>query len=288
MQSEQIQQELTLARDKGPLREIKIPPCPDLLRRLRNALSSSEPDMTEVQSIAAADVAMSGTLIRVANSPVHLGDGAPCVSVGQALMRLGIRQTTMLMQQFLVRHAIPVNSTHLQRFWERSAKRAICMEYMAQRAPDLDPDLAASHGLFCHVGLPVLLQSVKGYGGTMVEAAARIDRPYVVTEDANHRTNHAVVGALVVRAWGFPSVLMASVRLHHDFTVLNDREIDPEVPLLVAAGLVAEQLMREHESLPPDSEWLAHRADALHVLRITDADLQEWGEELTLQLDYAF
>jgi HD-like signal output (HDOD) protein len=288
MHSEQIQQELTLARDKGPLREIKIPPCPDLLRRLRVALGTSEPDMTEVQAIASADVAMSATLMRVANSPVHLGDGAPCVSVGQALTRLGLRQTVMLMQQFLVRHAIPVNSTHLQRFWERSAKRAICMEFMAQHAPDLDPDLAASHGLFCHVGLPVLLQSVKGYGGTMVEAAARIDRPYVATEDANHRTNHAVVGALVVRAWGFPTVLMSSVRLHHDFAILTDREINPEVPLLVAAGLVAEHLMREHEGLPPDVEWQENRAEAQHVLRITDADLQEWSEELTLQLDYAF
>jgi HD-like signal output (HDOD) protein len=287
MHSQQIQQELTVARDKGPLREIKIPPCPDLLRRLRAALQSAEPDLAEVQSIAAADVAMSATLMRVANSPVHLADGAPCISVGQAMTRLGLRQTALLMQQFLLRHALPVNSPHLQRFWERSAKRALCMQFLAQHVPGLDADLAASHGLFCHVGIPVLLQSVRGYGGTMVEAAARIDRPYVATEDANHRTNHAVVGALVVRAWGFPAPLMASVRLHHDFTVLNDREIDPEVPLLVAAGLVAEQLMREHEGLAPDAEWQQHRHEAQDVLHISDGDLLEWADELAPQLDYA-
>jgi HD-like signal output (HDOD) protein len=286
MHSSQIQQELTTARDKGPLREIKIPPCPDLLRRLRAAMQQAEPDMTEVQAVASADVAMSATLMRVANSPVHLGDGAPCVSVGQAMTRLGLQPTAMLMQQFLVRHAIPVNSTHLQRFWERSAKRSVCMEFLARHVEGLAGDLAASHGLFCHVGLPVLLQQVRGYGSTMVEAAARIDRPFVTTEDANHRTNHAVVGALVVRTWGFPASLMASVRLHHDFTVLNDRDIDPEVPLLVASGLVAEQLMREHEGLAPDAEWLQHREEVQDYLQISDADLAEWGHDLQSTLDY--
>ncbi len=286
MHSSQIQQELTTARDKGPLREIKIPPCPDLLRRLRTAMQRGEPDMTEVQAVASADVAMSATLIRIANSPVHLSDGAPCVSVGQAMTRLGLQSTAMLMQQFLVRHALPVNSPHLQRFWERSAKRAVCMEFLARHVEGLAGDLAASHGLFCHVGIPVLLQQVRGYGGTMVEAAARIDRPYVATEDANHRTNHAVVGALVVRAWGFPDPLMASVRLHHDFTVLNDREIDPEVPLFVATGLVAEQLMRDHEGVPPDAEWLQHRDEVQAHLNITEADLAEWSHDLQPTLDY--
>lgn len=286
MHSSQIQQELTVARDKGPLREIKIPPCPDLLRRLRAAMQHAEPDMTEVQAVAQADVAMSATLMRVANSPVHLGDGAPCVSVGQAMTRLGLQTTALLMQQFLLRHALPVNSSHLQRFWERSAKRAVCMEFLARHVQGLAGDLAASHGLFCHVGLPVLLQQVRGYGGTLVEAAARIDRPYVVTEDANHRTNHAVVGALVVRAWGFPATLMASVRLHHDFTVLQDREVDPEVPLLVASGLVAEQLMRDHEGLPPDAEWVQHREEVQAHLNISDADLAEWAHDLQPMLDY--
>ena len=288
MQSSQIQQELTQARDKGPLRELKVPPCPELLQRLRGALQRAEPDLAEVQAVAAADVAMGATLLRVANSPVHLSDGAPCVSVGQAMTRLGLRPTAALMTQFLVRNAIPVNSSHLQRFWERSAKRALCMAFLARHVPGLDPDLAASHGLFCHVGLPVLLQQVRGYGGTMVEAGARIDRPFIATEDANHRTNHAVVGALVVRTWGLAPPLTVSIRLHHDFTVLNDRQLDPETPLLVAAGLVAEQLMRDHEGLPSDAEWTLHSAAVKDFLQITDTDMAEWTDDLQSQLDYAF
>ncbi|MBP8144558.1 MAG: HDOD domain-containing protein, partial [Inhella sp.] len=89
MRTEAIDSELTRVRESGPLREVKIPPCPELLTRLRKAMEAREPDLVEVQAIASADVAMGATLLRSANSPVHLGDGAPCVSVGQALTRLG-------------------------------------------------------------------------------------------------------------------------------------------------------------------------------------------------------
>ncbi|MBH9553162.1 HDOD domain-containing protein [Inhella gelatinilytica] len=280
MQIATIQQEIQTARDKGPLREIKIPPCPELLTRLRAAMATAQPDLTEIQAIASADVAMSATLIRVANSPVHMGDGTPCVSVGQALTRLGLDATAELMTGFLIRNAIPVKSPHLQRFWERSAKRATAMRLLAAQIPGLDADLAGIFGLFCHVGMPVLLQAVRGYGATLVEAAARIDRPYVQTEDANHRTNHAVVGALVARAWNLPQPLMAAVRLHHDFTVLNDTELEPGVATLVAAGLLAEQLMRRSESLKPDADWAAHGAQALEWLQVGDAEMDEWADQL--------
>lgn len=279
-----IAAELQQAQRSGPLREIKIPPCPVLLQRLRAALDAAEPDLAEVQAIAAADVAMSAALLRVANSPVHLGGGMPCVSVGQAMTRLGLRPTAQLMTAFLLRNALPVHSPHLQRFWERNRLRAQAMALIAAQLPGMDADLAASHGLFCHVGIPVMLQQLRGYGVTLVEAAARIDRPFVATEDANHRSNHAVVGALTVRAWGLAPQLMASVRLHHDFTVL-DGGIEPEVASLVAAGLIAEQLMRRIEGLDADVDWAAHGGAALSWLQVGADEMEEWAERLERERD---
>lgn len=275
-----ISAELQQARSQGALREIRIPPCPELLKRLRAALALPEPDLAEVQAVAAADVAMSATLLRVANSPVHLGDGQRCATVGQALTRLGLDESVALMSAFLLRHAIPTPGTQLLRFWERSQKRAQAMAFLARQLPGLDAEVAASHGLFCHVGIPVLMQQLRGYGGTLVEAAARVDRPFIATEDANHRTNHAVVGALVVRTWGLPPLLMASVRLHHDFSLLAERGADAEVVALVAAGLLAEQLMRAHEHLPPDADWQAHGEAAMAWLQVSALDLQDWSDQL--------
>jgi len=287
MKTQAIRQEIDQARERGPLKQIVIPPCPELLARLQQTMASAEPDLTEVARIAASDVAMSATLLRIANSPIHLSDGQPCLTVGQAMTRIGLRETAAVMTGFLLQNTLPVNSPHLARFWERSTKRALAMAFIARQLPGLSPDLAHTYGLFCHVGMPVLLQSVRGYGATMVEANARIDRPYIATENANHKTDHAVVGALVVRVWNMAPQLMLAIRLHHDFSSFADDSIEPEALTLVAAGLVAEHLMRQHEGLPLDADWEQHREVALNWLQVYADDLEHWGEQLQAILDYA-
>jgi HD-like signal output (HDOD) protein len=221
---------------------------------MRAALAQAEPDLTEVARIAASDVAMSATLIKLANSPAF-SLGQPVHTVGQAMTRLGLQKTAQEMTAYLVRTTLKVNSPQLQRFWERSTKRAVAMGHIAHHLPGLSVDLAHTYGLFAHVGMPVMMQSLRGYAGTMVEAAARIDRSYIATENANHRTDHAVVGALVARVWQLAPEVMVAIRRHHDLDMLGDAETEPEAHTLVAAGLVAEHLMRRHEGLPPDADW---------------------------------
>jgi len=288
MKSQSIRQELDQSRRNGPLRQILIPPCPELLQRLQAAFGQTEPDLNEVARIAASDVAMSATLLRTANSPRYKDPaGLPCNTVGQAMNRIGLEETAALMTGFLLRNSIPVNSPHLTRFWERSTKRALAMAFIARQLPGLSPDLAHTYGLFCHVGMPVLLQSLRGYGSTMVEAAARIDRAFIATENANHKTDHAVAGALLIRAWNMAPELMVAIRLHHDFASLGDSAIEPEIHTLMAAGLIAEHLMRAHEGLPEDLDWAANRAAALDWLHIAPDDIEQWDEMLRPLLDEA-
>ncbi|HET6788251.1 MAG TPA: HDOD domain-containing protein [Aquabacterium sp.] len=283
---ETIQQELDQARRSGPLQQIVIPPCPELLARLNVVLAQAEPDLNEVARIASSDVAMAATLLKSANSPLF-ASGQPVQTIGAAMNRLGLEQTAAIISGFLVQRAIKVNSSHLQRFWERARKRAVAMGYLAQKLPGLSFDVAHTYGLFCHVGLPVMMQSVKGYAGTMVEANARIDRSYVATENANHRTDHAVVGALVARVWKLSPTVTAAIRLHHDMDILRGNSIDPEVVTLMAAGLVAEYFVRRHEAIDPDVDW-THHADAIKDwLQITDDDLVTWEDELREPLDEA-
>ncbi|WP_235513736.1 HDOD domain-containing protein [Aquabacterium parvum] len=280
-----VLQELDRARRNGPLQHIVIPPCPELLTRLQKAMSEAEPDLNEVARIATSDVAMSATLLRAANSPAYSAGGAAVQTIGQAMNRLGLQRTAAVMTAFLARGAMKVTAPQLQRFWERSTKRAVAMSHLAERLPGISADLAHTYGLFCHVGMPVMAQSVKGYLGTMVEASARIDRSYVQTENANHRTDHAVVGALVSRLWRLAPSVTAAIRLHHDLEALGERSADPDVNALVSVGLLAEWLMRRHEALDPDADWVVHGATAMGWLHINEDDLNTWFEELQEAFD---
>lgn len=281
-----IARELDQAHRRGPLQQIVIPPCPCLLTQLQQALAASEPDLGEVARIAGSDVAMSATLIRAASGAAFAAF-APAQTVGQAMTRLGLAQTAAVMTAFLTRKAIPADNRHLQRFWERSTLRAVAMEHIARQLPGLSPDLAYTFGLFAHVGQPVMLQSLRGYGSTIVEGLARRDRTFVQTENANHRTDHAVVGGLVARVWQLAPEVVSAVRLHHDLDLLGADDVEPEVKTLVAAGVVAEHLMRRLEGLDPDPDWIGHADALLRWLHVHRGDVELWEESLAPLLDDA-
>lgn len=281
-----IDHELDHALSRGPLRHIVIPPCPSLLLRLQDALRAMEPDLTEVARIVGSDVAMSAALLKVANSALYRGD-MPVHTIGQAMNRLGLEQTACEMRSYLVRRALPASNPRLTRFWERSAKRAHAMAFLARRLPGIPPDVAHTCGLFSHVGLPVMLQSLPGYGGTMAEAAARVDRPYIATENANHQTDHAVVGALVARLWRLGATVVAAIRLHHEPDTLGEDPADHDVARLVTMLTVAEHLMRRDEGLSPDADWTRHGQRALDWLGVDEEDLADWAEELQSTFELA-
>lgn len=282
--TQQVSLDLERQRKNAAMRQIRIPPCPDLLLRLKTALDLPEPDLQQVATIANSDVAIAATLLRNANSALHAGD-QPVSTVGQALNRLGLDQTTTLMTEVLLRQAIRADHPRLQRFWQQSALRAAALHFLARQLPGVAPDLAQLYGLFCHVGIPVLLQRMPGYSGTLVEAAARRDRSVIATENDNHRTDHAVVGALVARAWQVAPPVMAAIRLHHDFEHLASQRADAEVQTLVALGLLAEGLMRQREGLSPELDWQHHAGIARDWLGVTEDEVGDWQHALQPVLD---
>lgn len=279
MTAQHIEDELDRARRSGPVRDIIIPPCPELLRQLQEATAHGEPDIEAIDRIASADVAMAAALIRQANSPLF-ALAQPVQTVGQALTVLGVRPAVQLLTGFLTRGALNVQSPLLEHFWESSTRRALACEHIGRQLYDMDAGLAYTFGLFCHIGIPVMLRGVKGYGSTMAEALARKDRSYTQTENANHRTDHAVVGAIVARTWRLPADVAIAIRLHHDFTALPDTRFSDTVRHLVALGLIAEHLVHHHEGTPDTREWQQHAAVCLDHLQIGESEIEHWIDEL--------
>lgn len=279
MSDSTVEAELDQARTRGPLRDIVIPPCPELLRRLQEATAHGDPDPATLEAIASADVAMAAALIRQANSPLY-GLRTPVITVGQALTVMGTRPAVQLLTGFLTRQALHVHSPVLAHFWETSTRRAIACEHIGAQLYGMDPGLAYTFGLFCHVGMPVLLRGVRGYAATITEALARKDRTFTQTENANHRTDHAVVGAIVARTWRLPREVAVAIRLHHDFTCLDDARYSETVRHLVAMALIADRLVLLHEGVAEPQDWAAHGAACLAHLQVGEAELDYWLDAL--------
>lgn len=274
-----IDRELDRARNEGPVRDIVIPPCPELLTALRQEVALADPDPNEIARIAASDVAMAASLLRIVNSPLY-ARARPADTVAQAVSMLGVGPTVGILTCFLTRNAIRINSPLIEHFWETSTRRALAMGFIARQLYGVDADIAHTCGLFCHVGIPIMLLGLKGYAGTLAEALARQDRSFTQTENATHKTDHAVVGAIVAKTWCLPPMTVMAVRLHHDFTILTDKHFPEEVRALVAMGLVAEYLVAKHEGVQRHREWEQHSAACLAHLNVAEQEVESWVDSL--------
>jgi HD-like signal output (HDOD) protein len=282
-----INDELDRARRTGPVRDILIPPCPELLQQLQDATRGAEPDLSAVNQIANADVAMAAALIRQANSPSYALQ-QPVQTVGQAMTVIGLQPSVRLLTGFLTRRALPTASPALLHFWDNSTRKALACEHIGQQLYGMDTGLAYSFGLFCHVGMPVLFGAIKGYASTVTEALARQDRSFTQTENANHRTDHAVVGAIVAKTWRLPLDVAVAIRLHHDFASVGDGGFDPTVRHLVAMGLIADHLIQCYDGVAASREWIQHGPACLQHLQIGEAEVEHWVDELHPTFESAF
>jgi HD-like signal output (HDOD) protein len=274
-----IDQDIQKARAHPSVRAIVIPPCPESLVRLQAIIAAPELDSGAMEQLASSDVAMAAALIRTANSPLY-ALAQPVQTVGMALTVLGLQPSVELLSAFITRNALQVRTPLLEHFWESSQRKAIACEHIGRQLYSFDPGLGHSFGLFCHVGMPVLVKAVRGYAGTVTEALARKDRTFTQTENASHRTDHAVMGAIVARTWHLPAEVAQAIWLHHDFACLGDERFDATVRHLVALGLLAEFLVNHHENLPPTREWLQHGQACMEHLHVSQDELDHWIDEL--------
>ncbi|MEY8878209.1 MAG: HDOD domain-containing protein [Leptothrix sp. (in: b-proteobacteria)] len=282
---DRVDAELDWARTAGPVRTITIPPCPELLARLQVVMGEPDPDWDAICSIASADVAMAASLVRAANSPLYARNST-VQGVPQAISLLGLRQAAAQLTQFLSARALPVHHPQLEHFWRTSARRALAMGYIARQLYGVPPDLAHTCGLFCDIGVPLLLQGLRGYAGTWIEARARQDRLITATEQAAHQTDHAIVGALVARTWRLAPDLKLAIRLHHDPDALADSQLDDGVRNLIAASTVAEHIVNSHEGHPDTPEWVQRGHLCLQHLQVHADELVLWQDSLLGALDH--
>jgi HD-like signal output (HDOD) protein len=137
-------------------------------------------------------------------SPIRLfGLRLKATSVAHAVKLLGIQQCGLLMTGIIARQAVQTEKIPLAKFWDFSSKRrrqwriwrAVCA--FAQR-------ILHTFGLFCDIGIPLLLERFPDYQETLVLAGNDVNEKFTAIEQKRHSTSHTSIGALMARTWGLP------------------------------------------------------------------------------------
>jgi len=241
---------------QGLLNGVDIPPSPSVLVALDAELKKDSPDQREIARLISMDVALSGCVMAIANSPAF-SSGHKLASIMQAMNVLGTQQVFNLVVVHLLKLALASDrDASMDRFWETSARTAMVSAELAKRLRCVKPDVAYTFSLFHDCGIPLILKRFPKAREVLAAANAAEDRMFTDVEDEMLGTNHAVVGYFLAKRWHLADFIAEGVLYHHDYSVLVDPDRASQTArALIAVCVLAEHIIRLHDSGNGELEW---------------------------------
>ncbi len=273
----EAEEQLNASAMQDMLKGILIPPRPVLVQQMQTELGKAEPDIRKAAQIVSQDISLTVAVLKIVNSPMY-GLSRKADSVDQAVSLIGLRQLAMLVTALSVRGLLKGDSQMLGRFYDTSAKRSYAMTRMAKATKVVDVGLAQMYGLFCDVGITLLMSRFPNYIETLKVANTDPVRSFTQIEQEAHHTDHALIGAMMVKSWELPNTVALAIRLHHDYQVFLDPKIPNEVSRLIALGLVAEVAIQRFARLHSNVEWGKGGDFVAGALVLSPDDVEEWIE----------
>ncbi|QRM19285.1 HDOD domain-containing protein [Dechloromonas sp. TW-R-39-2] len=263
------------------LQGVDIPPCPAVLIALDAELKKDAPDQRDIVRLVSKDVALSGQLMRIANSPAFSG-GHKLTSILQALNVLGTQQIFNLLVSQLMKAALSDSSgISMDRFWESSAQTANLSAELARRLRCVRPDVAYTFGLFHDCGIPLIMKRFPQCREVLAEANATEELKFTEVEDRALGTNHAVVGYFLARRWHLPDFVAEGILHHHDYSVLaNPGRVSDDARGLIAICVLAEHIIRLHNQGDGEHEWAKAASAACQYFQLSLGAVDDLIEDM--------
>ena len=268
---------------ESSLSDTGIPSRPAILDRVHTEMGKDEPDLNLLARIISADVALSGGLISIANSP-YFGFHGRVRSVNEALMVLGLDVSCRAIAGLILRKLFP--ATHaLERFWDASASIARLSGWLAQHpeiAIKVHANDAYTFGLFRDCGIAVLLNRFPYYQEVLLKANAEETLSFTQVEEIQCPTNHTVIGGLLAQSWWLPEEISVAIKYHHEFALLqkDDMTLLPAPTRgLIAVSQLAEHLFQHHSGMSQTQEWVKAKEVCLALLGLTEEQLLSLYDE---------
>jgi diguanylate cyclase (GGDEF)-like protein len=194
-----------------------LPSPVGVVMRILELGENPEAGVSEVCQVLTADPALSARLIRMANSPLYARQRRTS-NLRQAIKLFGVEGTITLALSF----SLVTNLRNHEkggfdygRFWHRSFAAAVCAQVAADRFGLRNREELFLAGLLQDIGMLTLARA-------RPEIYAGLDAPHwnhrhvLAREEELLGTNHAVLGALLLQQWNFPSRLQRLVASSHD------------------------------------------------------------------------
>ena len=227
---------LMFARDDLIQEAQSLDPLPASSARLSQVFAKEDWALDEVAKIAALDEALTGRLLRAANS-TSSGSQASITSVGNAVMRLG----PSVVMSVSLGAGLKAQMSGEEELWLHSVSTALCTEVMRKAGLNVPPGTFIA-ALVHDVGKLVIRRKLKSLGITLTPANP--DEPWI-DEAEQLEIDHAELGASIAQSWKLPDGVPQAVHFHHLPHLVENPTVKQMAEIVAAADEVAHSLDRD-------------------------------------------
>lgn len=253
------------------VRNLTIPPRPDVVALLFEEMSRDEPDFARISRHIAADVGLAAAMLKAANSPAF-GLPRKVSSIQHAIEFLGIRQVSGIATGLVIRHTLSGKGGDHQHFWVAAEKCAQICARTARSLRGIPVDEAYTFGLFHDCGIPLLSRHFPRYDDTLAKAQQGDGASFTLTEEGDVGTHHGAVGYFLARSWQLPNHFCRAILWHHDIEVFADQDIADPVRNLIGLVHLAEHILGLVMFDTPTAEWARFETPVMRHFGLSDED----------------
>lgn len=196
-----------------------MPTLPDRFLKIRDVIEHPHSSGEALSNIIETDFATASTLLKIANSASYNPHGRALSSLPHAIARLGVSASAeVAMSMSLLQMFTTTKSVHrVHGLWANSYATAAISKHFYQRLKTPPPTPISTvfmMGLLHDVGQVILTTRVdQNYFDRdlpSLHSEALCD-----AEKSLYGVDHAEVGAIMLKCWGMPDVLVQSALNHH-------------------------------------------------------------------------
>ena len=233
-----------------------LPSSPRVLPQLYSLLRGGDPTLQQVSSLLRLDPGLTARVLSLGNR-FSAARGEHCWSVEDAINTVGFDAIHDMVSEVadaqVFSRSLSVYGYDAEEIWRWSIACALAAETLAERTGE-DVSVAYTVGLLQSAGMVAIDDTVAAKEPTLVFAPRVFPREFADAERALLGFTQADVGAVLLRSWNFPAIMVEPIRWQH--TPLGSAGYARMACVLHAAkwlrAVVCADEDAEPPALPPD------------------------------------
>ncbi|MGD9157449.1 MAG: HDOD domain-containing protein [Desulfobacteraceae bacterium] len=251
----------------------KLKPVPRVMHKIMAAVSDPNSSMNEISEIIKYDQALTATLLKVCNSSYYSLPGE-VDSVHKAIMYLGLQQVVdiVLMGSSSDNFKKGQKGYDLEdgNLWKAAVTSALISQELAEKEGIENSHFLFTAALLKDIGKVILSQYVAEEFDKIKTLVSDKGYSFGEAEKKVLGIDHAQLGALVAKNWGFNSKMVDIIKHHH--RPREAREAPHEASIIYMADILCMMM-----GMGIGADGLAYRfhKDVMSELKFTEKDFQE-------------